>query len=49
MTGELVIKLKNLPHAGGFIRHEIIEAIPLSVTEAAKALGVPEALSFRRC
>ena len=40
MTVELGIRLKNPPHAGGFIRHEIVEAIPLSVTEAAKALGV---------
>jgi antitoxin HigA-1 len=40
MTGELGIRLKNPPHVGGFIRHEIVEAIPLSVTDAAKALGV---------
>ncbi len=31
---------KRDPHVGGFIRHEIVEAIPLSVTDAAKALGV---------
>jgi antitoxin HigA-1 len=40
MTGELGIRLKNPSHVGGFIRHEIVEAIPLSVTDAAKALGV---------
>jgi antitoxin HigA-1 len=40
MTGELGIRLNNPPHVGGFIRHEIVEAIPLSVTGAAKALGV---------
>jgi addiction module HigA family antidote len=40
MVGELGIRLKNPPHVGSFIRHEIVEAIPLSVTGAAKALGV---------
>ena len=40
MTGELGNRLKNSPHVGGFIRHEVVEAIPLSVTDAAKALGV---------
>ena len=40
MTDELGIRLKNPPHVGGFIRHEIVGAIPLSVTDAAKALGV---------
>ncbi len=40
MTGDLGIMLKSPPHVGGFIRHEIIEAIPLSVTGAAEALGV---------
>ena len=40
MTAEFGIRLKNPPHVGGFIRHEIVEAIPLTVTDAAKALGV---------
>ena len=40
MTAELGIRLNNPPHVGGFIRHEIVEAIPLTVTDAAKALGV---------
>ena len=40
MTDELGIRLKNPPHVGGFIRHEIVGAIPLSVTDAAKALAL---------
>ena len=40
MTGEQGIRLKNPPYVGGFIRHEIVHAIPLSVTDAAKALSV---------
>ena len=40
MNVELGIRLKNPPHVGGFIRNEIIDALPLSVTDAAKALGV---------
>ncbi len=40
MIGELGVRLKNPPHVGAFIRHEIVAAIPLSVTEAAKTLGV---------
>ena len=37
------IRMKNPPHPGGFVRHEIIEALDLSVTEASKALGVTRA------
>ena len=33
-------RLKNPPHPGGFVKTEIIEPLKLSVTEAAKALGV---------
>jgi antitoxin HigA-1 len=40
MNGELGIRLKNPPHVGGLIRHESVDAIPLSVTDASKALGV---------
>jgi antitoxin HigA-1 len=40
MTGKLNIRLKNPPHVGGCIHREIVDAIPLSVTDAAKALGV---------
>lgn len=32
--------MKNPPHPGDFIRTEIIEPTRLSVTDAAKALGV---------
>jgi len=32
--------MKNPPHVGGLIRREIIEPLGLTVTEAAKVLGV---------
>ncbi len=32
--------MKNPPHVGGVIRREVIEPLGLTVTEAAKALGV---------
>ena len=34
------IRLKSPAHPGGFVRSEIIEALELSVTDAAKVLGV---------
>lgn len=34
------IRMKNPAHPGGFVKHEIIEPLTLSVTDAAKALGV---------
>lgn len=34
------IRLKNPAHPGGFVKSEIIEALELSVTDAAKVLGV---------
>lgn len=34
------IRLKNPAHPGGFVKSEIIEPLGLSVTAAAKALGV---------
>ncbi len=37
------IRLKTPAHPGGFIRHEIIEPLGLSVTAAASALGVTRA------
>ena len=37
------IRMKNPAHPGGFIRHEIIEPLELSVTAAAKILGVTRA------
>ncbi len=33
-------RLKNPPHPGSFVRSEIVEAHGLSVTDAARALGV---------
>ena len=36
-------RLKNPPHPGGFVRTEIIESMALSVTAAAKALGITRA------
>jgi addiction module HigA family antidote len=40
MTSTQGIRLKNPAHPGGFIRHEVIDPHGLSVTEAAKVLGV---------
>ena len=40
MTG---FRMKNPAHPGGFIKHEIIEPLELTVTAAAKALGVTRA------
>lgn len=34
------IRMKNPAHPGGFIKHEIIEPLGLSVTAAADVLGV---------
>jgi addiction module HigA family antidote len=34
------IRMKNPAHPGGFVKSEIIEALGLSVTDAAQALGV---------
>ncbi|MEA2939834.1 MAG: antitoxin HigA [Bradyrhizobium sp.] len=34
------IRMKNPAHPGGFVKSEIIEALELSVTDAAKVLGV---------
>jgi addiction module HigA family antidote len=36
-------RLANPPHPGGFVRTEIIEPIELSVTNAAKVLGITRA------
>jgi addiction module HigA family antidote len=43
MAANLGIRLKNPAHPGGFIRHEIIEPLGLSVTGAANVLGVTRA------
>jgi antitoxin HigA-1 len=37
------IRMKNPAHVGGFIKSEIIEPLELSVTAAAKVLGVTRA------
>jgi len=37
------IRVKSPAHPGGFIKHEIIEPLGLSVTAAADALGVTRA------
>ncbi|MEE3504179.1 HigA family addiction module antitoxin [Acidiphilium acidophilum] len=34
------IRMKNPTHPGGFVKSEIIEALDLSVTDAARVLGV---------
>lgn len=33
-------RMKNPAHPGGFVKSEVIEPLELSVTDAAKALGV---------
>jgi antitoxin HigA-1 len=40
VTADLGIRMKNRPHVGGFVRHEILEPLGLNVTVAAKAPGV---------
>ena len=37
------IRMKTPAHPGGFVRSEIVEGLGLSVTDAAKALGVTRA------
>ena len=34
------IRMKNPAHPGGFVKSEIVEPLGLSVTDAARALGV---------
>lgn len=43
MSANTGLRLKTPAHPGGFIRHEIVEALGLSVTAAAEALGVTRA------
>jgi addiction module HigA family antidote len=43
MAGTLGIRMKNPAHPGGFVKSEIIEPLGLSVTEAAKVLGITRA------
>jgi addiction module HigA family antidote len=40
MNSNQGIRMKNPAHPGAFVRSEIVEALELSVTEAAKALRV---------
>ena len=40
MTTSQGIRMKNPAHPGGFVKSEIIEALDLTVTGAARALGV---------
>ena len=37
------IRMKNPAHPGGFVKAEIIEPLELSVTEAARVLGITRA------
>jgi antitoxin HigA-1 len=43
MSASLGIRLKSPAHPGGFIRHDIIAPLGLSVTRAAEILGVTRA------
>ena len=43
MTATTGIRMKNPAHPGGFIKHEIIAPLELTVTAAAQALGVTRA------
>ena len=40
MTASHGIRMKSPAHPGGFVKSEILEALGLSVTQAASALGV---------
>ena len=40
MSQTLGLRMKNPAHPGGFVKSEIVEALGLSVTAAAAALGV---------
>lgn len=40
MTDEDGLWLKKPSHPGGFVKHEVLKPLGLSVTEAADALGV---------
>ena len=40
MTVSPTIRMKSPSHPGGFVKFEVIEPLALSVTGAAKALGV---------
>ena len=43
MTASAGIRMKQPAHPGGFVKHEIIDPLGLSVTRAAAVLGVTRA------
>ncbi len=43
MNASVGIRMKRPAHPGGFVKHDIIEPLGLSVTRAAEALGVTRA------
>ena len=43
MNSATGIRVKSPAHPGGFVKHEIVEALDLSVTDAARVLGVTRA------
>jgi addiction module HigA family antidote len=43
MSATAGVGMKRPAHPGGFVKHEIIEPLELSVTAAARALGVTRA------
>ena len=43
MTAEQQVRVQRAAHPGGFVKHEIIEPLGLSVTRAAEVLGVTRA------
>ena len=40
MSAAQGVRMKNPVHPGGFVKREIVDALDLSVTRAAQALGV---------
>lgn len=40
MTTSLDIRMKSPAHPGDFLKHEVLDELELSVTEAARILGV---------
>ena len=40
MTAALGIRLKSPAHPGDFLKHEVLEELALTVTDAARVLGV---------
>jgi len=43
MSAPPTIRMRNPAHPGSFVKHEIIEPLGLSVTDAAQVLGVTRA------